>query len=41
MLIALLLTAFAAVTLVPAAVALHTLYKAIPRSNADFQWTDL
>jgi len=41
MLIALLIVLGAAAVLAPTAVALHSLWSAVPRSNADFQWLDL
>jgi len=41
MLIVLLLALGAAAALAPLGLALHALWSALPRSNADFEWLDV
>jgi len=41
MLIVLLIALLAAAALAPLGLALHTLWLAVPSSNADFEWLDL
>jgi len=41
MLIVLLIVVGVAAVLAPAGLALHSLWSAIPSSNADFQWLDV